>query len=87
MVKSKQPAKRHRQSLKRRERNYDLRSRLRTYIKNAREAVNSNAEDKNEKISMACRELDRMVTKGLIKKNTASRGKSRLIKTLSSSNQ
>lgn len=86
MVKSKQPAKRHRQSLKRRERNYDLRSRLRTYIKNAREAVDSNAEDKNEKVSRACRELDRMVTKGLIHKNTASRGKSRLIKTLSSSN-
>lgn len=86
MVKSKQPAKRHRQSLKRRERNYDLRSRLRTYIKNAREAVNSNAEDKDEKVSSACRELDRMVTKGLIHKNTASRGKSRLLKTLASSN-
>jgi small subunit ribosomal protein S20 len=82
VAKSTQPAKRHRQSLKRRERNYGYRSRLRTFLKKAREAIASDAGDKEERVQAACRELDRMVTKGVIHKNSASRRKSRLQRAL-----
>ena len=82
MAKQSQPEKRHRQSEKRRERNYAYRSRLRTYIKRARLALVNDTEDKEELVAKACRELDRMVTKGVIKKNNASRSKSRLLQTL-----
>ena len=79
MAKRTQAAKRHRQSLKRRARNYAYRSRLRTFIKKARLAVESDAENKEELLKRALRELDRMVTKGVIHKNNAARRKSRLM--------
>ena len=82
VAKSKQPAKRHRQSLKRRTRNYAYRSRLRTFVKNAQIAINQNVDDKDSSVMTACRELDRMVTKGVLHRNTAARGKSKLIKAL-----
>ena len=52
-------------------------------MKNARLAVVNDTEGKDTLVSAACRELDRMVTKGVIKKNTASRSKSRLLTALS----
>ncbi|HDS31170.1 MAG TPA: 30S ribosomal protein S20 [Firmicutes bacterium] len=82
MAKRTQAAKRHRQSLKKRVRNYALRSRLRSFIKSARLAINGDAENKDEKVMVACRELDRMATKGIIHKNNASRRKSRLMTAL-----
>jgi small subunit ribosomal protein S20 len=77
-----QPAKRHRQSLKRKTRNYAYRSRLRTYVKQARDAIVADAKDKEELVGRACRELDRLVTKGVIHKNAAARRKSRLERAL-----
>ncbi len=82
MAKREQPAKRHKQSLKRKDRNYGYRSRLRTFMKAARLAVVTNTEDKQQLVEKACRELDRMVTKGVIHPNNASRRKSRLLKAL-----
>jgi small subunit ribosomal protein S20 len=82
VAKSTQPAKRHRQSLKKRTRNYSYRSRLKTHLKNARLAIINDAEDKDELVNRACRELDRMATRGVIHKNNASRRKSRLRKAL-----
>jgi small subunit ribosomal protein S20 len=71
--------KRHRQSLKKRAINKEVRSRLRTLIKKARQAI----EKKDaEQISSGLREvssaLGKAVNKGIVKKNTASRWLSRL---------
>ncbi len=82
MAKQTQAAKRHRQSLVRRDRNFAYRSRLRTFMKRARQAIDENSDDKKTHVDTACRELDRMVTKGVMHKNTASRSKSRLVKAL-----
>lgn len=71
--------KRHRQSLKKRAINKDARSKLRTLIKKARQVIESKD---GEQISAQMREVGRAlgkaVSKGLLKKNTASRWLSRL---------
>lgn len=71
--------KRHRQSLKRRQRNSEAKSRIKTLIKKARQAIG--AKDV-EHISMRVRQvnkaLGKAVSKGILKKNTASRWLSRL---------
>jgi small subunit ribosomal protein S20 len=82
VAKRTQSAKRHRQSLKNRARNYSYRSKLRTHIKRARLAIESEAGDKDEKTGEAMRELDRMVSKGVLHKNNAARRKSRLMRAL-----
>ena len=76
--------KRHRQSLKRRAKNVETKSKLRTLIKKARQAV----EAKNlATISMQIRAVDKAlgkaVSKGIIKKNTASRWLARLSRSVS----
>jgi small subunit ribosomal protein S20 len=86
VAKRTQAAKRHRQSLMNRERNYAYRSRLRTFIKKANSAITENAEDKEALTSAAMRELDRMVSHGVLHKNNASRRKSRLAKAIRKSN-
>jgi len=71
--------KRHKQSVKRRTRNIDARSRLRTVMKKARQAIESrNAEIASTQIRAVNKALSKAVSKGLIKKNTASRWLSRL---------
>ena len=71
--------KRHRQSLKARERNGDVKSRIRSLIKKARQAIESKSGD-NTALQMRAvnRALGKAVGKGIIKKNTASRWLSRL---------
>lgn len=71
--------KAHRQSLKNRERNRQLRSRLRTALKNIRSAVDGNdltaaTAALRETVSL----IDKMASKGVIHRNAASRYKSRL---------
>jgi small subunit ribosomal protein S20 len=72
-------AKRHRQSLRRRARNQQVKSRIRTLIKKLRGAI-----AKQEKEAAAAqlrdvnRELDKAVKKGVLKRNTASRYLARL---------
>jgi small subunit ribosomal protein S20 len=51
-------------------------------MKRARQAISSDAENKKELVNEACRELDKMSTKGIIHKNNASRKKSRLLQAL-----
>jgi ribosomal protein S20 len=48
-------------------------------MKKASNAITENAPDRDTLISSAMRELDRMVTKGVLHKNNASRRKSRLM--------
>ncbi len=71
--------KRHRQSLKRRATNKEVKSRIRTLIKKARQAIE--AKDRGQ-ISAHLREvnqaLGKAVSKGIFKRNTAARWLSRL---------
>ncbi len=70
--------KRLRQSVKREERNRAIRSRVRTYLKAARLAVEEGTEDMAAKVKTAIRELDKAESKGVYKKHTVARLKSRL---------
>lgn len=76
---NKSALKANRQNVKRREHNRELRSKLRTGLK----AIRKSLTDKNiEGAKTALKSLqslvDKMATKGIIHKNTASRYKSRL---------
>ena len=60
-------------------RNQAIKTRVKTMIKKVLVAVEQKEiELANEALSVAYKELDKAVTKGVIKKNTASRKKSRL---------
>lgn len=62
-----------------RERNQAVKSRVKTMIKKVLAAVEvKEVEAANAALSVAYKELDKAVTKGIIKKNTASRKKARL---------
>ncbi len=79
MANSAQASKRARQAEAHRQRNASQRSAMRTKVKALRKAIASG--DKEQAIAAfqaAVPALDRMARKGLIHKNTAARGKSRL---------
>jgi len=79
MAHSRQAQKRIRQTAKRTERNKARRSRIRTYVKMVDEAIaGGNAEDAMAALRNAQSELDRGVTKGVVRRNTASRTVARL---------
>jgi small subunit ribosomal protein S20 len=76
--------KRHRQSLKKRARNIETKSKLRTLIKRARQAIEEkNQENAASQIRAVDKELGKAVSKGIIKSNTASRWLSRLARSAS----
>ena len=85
MATHKSALKAHRQSLKHREHNRQLRSRLRGALKSIRTAI---ADDKLADARNALKEtvslIDRMASKGVIHRNAAGRYKSRLASRLSS---
>lgn len=60
--------------------NASAKSALRTSLKKAKVAVANNAADKDAAVVAATKSLDKAAAKGLIKKNTANRTKSRLAK-------
>ena len=71
--------KAHRQSLKRRENNREMRSALRTAIKNIRAAIDAkDAEAVKKQWPETVSLIDRMAAKGVIHDNAAARHKSRL---------
>jgi len=74
--------KRNRQNVKRRIRNRDLRSRARTQVKVARQAVQADAKTAEPTVRKAASELDRAAVKGVLHKRNAARRKSRLMKAL-----
>ncbi len=79
MANHKSALKRARQNLKRRARNRGLRSTLRTAVKKYRALLGGNDTDAAQTgYATVQRAYDKAVTKGIIKKNTASRKKSRL---------
>ncbi|CAM3440015.1 30S ribosomal protein S20 [Pseudostreptobacillus hongkongensis] len=60
-------------------RNQAVKSRVKTFVKKVLSAVDSkNIDDAKAALSVAFKELDKAVSKGIMKKNTASRTKSRL---------
>ena len=74
--------KRMRQNPKRQMRNKRIRTRARTFVKNAREAIDGNPQTSEEAAAAALRELDKAASRGVIHRNNAARRKSRLMKHL-----
>jgi small subunit ribosomal protein S20 len=77
--------KRIRQSRKRQDRNTQVRSRMRTIVKNFRKAAAAGESDAGEKLRAAEREIRKAATKGIIPARRASRTISRLAKSLNAS--
>jgi small subunit ribosomal protein S20 len=75
--------KRNKQNEKRRLRNRYFLGRARTYVKQARQAIESEDLDKARAATQqAISALDKAAEKGIVHKNNASRRKSRLMKRL-----
>jgi small subunit ribosomal protein S20 len=71
--------KAHRQNVKRRERNRQLRTRLRGALRDIRAAIDSGTPDEvKDALRQTISLVDKMAGKGLIHRNTAGRYKSRL---------
>jgi small subunit ribosomal protein S20 len=80
MPNHKSAEKRVRQTEKRNEINRRNRSRLRTAVKKLRGEITTNAETTQESLPLTVSIIDKMVSKGVLHKNTAARYKSRLTK-------
>lgn len=65
--------------------NRAISSQLKTEIKKANAALESNAENKADAVRVAVKKIDQAVAKGILKKNTAARRKSALDKKLHAS--
>ena len=63
-------------------RNKAMSSNLKTMVKKANAAIETNAADKQAVVSQAIKTLDQACAKGLFHKNTAARKKSQLAKKL-----
>lgn len=81
MAHHKSAVKRNRQSLEARERNRKVRSTMRTEVKKAREAIDGGTASANgDAIKSAVQLLAKSTKTGVLKKRTASRRISRLMK-------
>jgi small subunit ribosomal protein S20 len=70
--------KAHRQSLKHREHNRQLRARLRNALRRVRAAIDAPGDGAKASLKEAVSLIDRMASKGIIHRNAAARYKSRL---------
>ncbi len=70
--------KRNRQNIKRNLVNKSVKSELKTAINDAEDAINTDAENKNEIVKEAIRKIDKAYSKGVIKSNYRNRKKSKL---------
>jgi len=79
LANSAQARKRAKQNDKRRQHNAALRSKMRTYVKRVRSAIDAGEKEQaQEAFKAAVPVLDSMTGKGIVHKNAASRYKSRL---------
>ena len=79
MANSAQARKRARQNDIRRERNAGMRSKMRTFVKRVRAAIEAGDKAKaTEEFKLAQPVMDSMVNKGIVNKNAVARYKSRL---------
>ncbi len=84
MANHKSAEKRARQALKRRDRNRAVRSEVRTSVKAVRQAVEAgDASNAQARLRVAERTLRKAASKGVVKRETASRSVSRLAKAVS----
>jgi len=60
-------------------RNKSLKTNLKTILKKANVAVETNATDKQEAVKCAIKKIDQACAKGLIHKNNAARKKSQIV--------
>lgn len=67
--------------------NRRVRASTRTAVKKAVRALRSGGDDANAAVHSATSKLDRAVTKGVLHRNAAARGKSRLMKRLNAARQ
>jgi len=79
---TKSAIKRMRQNETRRQRNRTVRSRVRTVLKTGRLAAATPGDEARAAVLQAIRTLDKAVSKGVIHRNTASRKKSALARSL-----
>ena len=83
MANTKSAEKRNKQALVRRDRNRQMKSRLRTAVKKLRQAVESGDQSQAKALLQGTLSIvDATATKGVIHKNAASRTKSRLQRAL-----
>lgn len=74
-----------RQSKKRMARNSKVKNSLKKNVKEGRRLIEAKKTDEAQKlIRQSIKEIDRAISKGIIKKNTGARKKSRLMKKLNS---
>ena len=62
------------------QRNKSANTALKTALKEANAAIETNADNKDELVAAAVKKIDQAATKGLIHKNNAARKKSALVK-------
>lgn len=79
MANTKSAKKRIRSDARKRLRNLMVRSRVKTFIRKAEEAIRAGDPAAAEAVRLACSELDKAATKGVIHRNNAARRKSRLM--------
>ena len=60
------------------EENKRLKTNLKTVLKKAEAAIETNAADKDAAVKLAVKKIDQACAKGILKKNNASRKKSKL---------
>ena len=83
MANSPQARKRAKQSEVRRQQNASYRSKMRTFVRRVRTAINAGEKEQaQEAFKAAVPILDRMAGKGVLQQNTAARYKSRLNATI-----
>lgn len=85
MANTRSAAKHVRADERKRIRNLKVRSKVKTLIKKAERSIGSDTETV-EAIRLACAELDKAASKGVIHKNNAARRKSRLMKKFNKAN-
>ena len=66
--------------------NNDVKASMKTSIKKFEKSLNESVEVANDKLTVAIKNIDKAASKGVIKKNTASRYKSNLTKKLNTKN-
>ncbi len=72
-----------RQSKKRSARNLKIKNRLKKLAKDSKKTIDAKKNDEAKKLVLqSIKEIDRAISKGIIKRNTGARKKSRLMKKL-----
>ena len=80
MPQTKQAKKALRKDIKRTHHNKIVKNTIRTLVKKTRKAIDAKSADAQKLIKKTTKALDKAVQKGQLKKNTASRTKSRLMR-------